>query len=405
MSVEMGCDEFSASNGWLDSWKQRYSVKFACLSGESAAVNQNTVDDWSKRLVEMTKDYELKDIFNADETGLCFHALPKQSMVVKGDPRKGIKTAKERITVLLGCSASGEKLKPLVIGRAENPRCLKGVNKASLPVTYKFNRRAWMTASIFHDWLDHLNSKMKSHGRHILLFLDNCGAHPHIQLSNVKLQFLPPNTTSRLQPCDAGVIATFKSHYRKRLLRHLLAQMDDATQASDLAKSVNLLDAIRWVDQSWFAVKPSTIVKCFASCGFAQSDTDCQLHAADEEESESLAEAYQPLLGDVEWQEFVAMDSRIETTETSADGKPTAMASDTRESESDPDSENDQDDSVMSSREALIHTKKLLVFATKHSESELVTALLQVKTIMEELRIKEASKAKQTSIKDFFKMP
>ena len=154
------------------------------------------------------RSQKIKDMFNPDETGLYFRTLPKQSMVVKGDPRKGIKTAKERMTVCLACSATGEKLKPLVISRAENPRCLKGVNKSSLPVTYKFNRRAWITASIFYDWLDHLNSKMKLQGRHILLFLDNCAAHPHVQLSNVKLQFFPKHhfqTTALWCWCDLSI--------------------------------------------------------------------------------------------------------------------------------------------------------------------------------------------------------
>ena len=47
---------------------------------------------------------------------------------MKGDNAAGVKTAKERITVLLCASATGEKLKPLVIGRSANPRCFRGLN-------------------------------------------------------------------------------------------------------------------------------------------------------------------------------------------------------------------------------------------------------------------------------------
>ena len=162
-----------------------------------------------------TEWYELKNINNADETGLYYRALPSRSMVLKDDPRKGIKTSKERLTVLLVCSATGEKLKPMVIGHSLNPRCFRGVDKALLPVTYRSNRKAWMTSELFREWLEHLN-----------MFVDNCSAHPDVQLSNMKLVFLPPNTTSRLQPCDAGIIATLKGLYRKWLLRHILAEMD-----------------------------------------------------------------------------------------------------------------------------------------------------------------------------------
>ena len=49
------------------------------------------------------------------------------------------------------------------------------------------------------------------------MFIDNCPAHPHVSYSNVKLVFRPPNTTSKLQPCDAGIIKAAKANYRKKL--------------------------------------------------------------------------------------------------------------------------------------------------------------------------------------------
>jgi hypothetical protein len=52
------------------------------------------------------------------------------------------KKAKERLTVLLCSSGSGEKVKPLVIGRSQNPCCFKGYHKSNLRVTYEANRKA-----------------------------------------------------------------------------------------------------------------------------------------------------------------------------------------------------------------------------------------------------------------------
>ncbi len=34
-------------------------------------------------------------------------------------------------------------------------------------------------------------------------------------LQNVDVHFLPPNTTSKIQPMDAGIIMTFKKNYRR----------------------------------------------------------------------------------------------------------------------------------------------------------------------------------------------
>lgn len=190
--VEMGHTDFAASNGWLISWQRRHNVKFGTLCGESAEVSEETCQDWMKRIPQLTAGYGLKDIYNADETGLYYRALPNRSMVVAGDPRRGTKTSKERLTVLLACSASGDKLKPLVIGKAENPRCFRGLDKSLLPVTYRSNKKAWMTSTLFQEWLDRLNAKMKIQKRSILLFVDNCAAHPDVEMSNVKVVFLPP---------------------------------------------------------------------------------------------------------------------------------------------------------------------------------------------------------------------
>ncbi|XP_013775709.1 tigger transposable element-derived protein 6-like [Limulus polyphemus] len=131
LSVELGLDDFSASNGWLDRFQKRHNISCSVLSGEGASVNEETVNDWCSRLESMCEGYSLKDMFNADETGLFYRALPTRSQVIRGDKCHGGKYSKERKTVLLGCSATGEKLAPLVIGRAANPRCFRGYSTSS----------------------------------------------------------------------------------------------------------------------------------------------------------------------------------------------------------------------------------------------------------------------------------
>ena len=68
-----------------------------------------------------------------------------------------------------------------------------------------------MRTEITTNVLTKLNSKTKHENRHIVLFLDDASCHPSSlkgMFSNVQIEFLPKNTTSRTQPPDAGIIKT-----------------------------------------------------------------------------------------------------------------------------------------------------------------------------------------------------
>ena len=139
-------NDFKASNGWLfryfymfyPRFCKRHSISCKTLSGESAEMNQEVVNNWIEGLKVTLERYPLEDVFNCDETGLFWKGLPNRTLVVQEDKSKGGKLAKERVTVLLCCSASGEKLKPLVIGRSQMPRCFNG--KLPANVIWKANK-------------------------------------------------------------------------------------------------------------------------------------------------------------------------------------------------------------------------------------------------------------------------
>ena len=169
------------------------------------------------RIPKIIEGFEPKNIFNADETGLFYKALPTQSLSLKRVKCAGGKLAKERLTCLLACSITGEKLLPLVIGKAKYPRAFRdaGLKPTGLLVLWRSNTKAWMTAALFSEWLELINRIMKASKRHILLFLDNATAHPNITLSNIKLVFFPPNLTAGAQPLDQGIIQAVKLGYRR----------------------------------------------------------------------------------------------------------------------------------------------------------------------------------------------
>jgi hypothetical protein len=64
-----------------------------------------------------------------------------------------------------------------------------------------------------------------------------------MELSNVKLVFLPPNTITGTQPLDFGIIRNFKVKYRKVLLEFLLSH-ENMTALVDAIKKVNVGDVV-----------------------------------------------------------------------------------------------------------------------------------------------------------------
>ena len=89
------------------------------------------------------------------------------------------------------------------------------------------NTKAWMTAQFFQNFLVRFNHHVE---RNVLIFVDNASSRSTIGVNhaNVEVINLPPNTTSKLQPLDAGVIAAFKRRIRKCQLAYTSFQTTDA---------------------------------------------------------------------------------------------------------------------------------------------------------------------------------
>ena len=208
------CNEskFKGSDGWVDNFKKRHNLKQYTMQGEAASAPLQDLDIMRENLHQVLKNYAPDDIFNCDETGLFWKMRPNRT--ISNGPVAGTKQSKDRITVLFTCNATGsEKMCPLLIHKYENPRALKNINKNTLPVNYYWNSKSWMQVSIWNQYLKDLDSKMRQQNRNILLLVDNAPTHSLYEttnLTNITIHFLPPNTTAHLQPCDAGIIHSFK---------------------------------------------------------------------------------------------------------------------------------------------------------------------------------------------------
>jgi len=251
------------SQGWLEKFKLRHGIKSFRRFGESGSVDTHDMEKKLEVIREKIDQFPLKDVFNMDETGLFYKLQADHSLATK--QLEGRKQDKERLTVVICCNADGSEKVPLwIIGKYAKPRCFKNVNMSGLNCEYRSNKRAWMTSVIFEEYMRWFDNKM--HGRRVLFVVDNGPAHPKIieGLQNVELFFLPPNMTSKIQPCDAGIIRAFKMHYRRRFYREILegyelGQSDPGT--------INVLDAISFAVSAWtINVRRETILNCFRHC-------------------------------------------------------------------------------------------------------------------------------------------
>ncbi|GBO30024.1 Tigger transposable element-derived protein 2 [Araneus ventricosus] len=177
----------------------------------------------------------LEQIYNCDETGMYWKALPEKTLVA---------------------------LKLGVVGKSKNPRCLQNVNRSALPAHYLNQKNAWMYSHLFSKWFFDIfvpsvkSWQEKANLNGALLLFDSLPAYPgtdfrktggtKINTGKIRCLFLPPNTTSLLQPMDQGVLESLKRRYRRKLIRKLLFEGESAFTVSilEFRKSVNIKDCV-----------------------------------------------------------------------------------------------------------------------------------------------------------------
>ena len=280
--INPGDEKFKASTGWLKNFQSRHGIRQLAIQGETMRANKDAVGDFKSMLSQLIKDegLVLGQVYNCDETDLYWKALPSRTLASRKEEKEpGYKDRKERVTILACANATGDhKLRLTMIGKAKNPRALKGLPINAFPLNYTHQKSAWMTSGIFQDWFFHEfipatveYLKAKKLPAKALLLMDNAPSHPSTELlqskdGNIKCLFLPPNTTSLMQPMDQGVLESMKRRYRKELLRKLLladstASPEDDPELTvvDLWKKLNIKDVMFMITKAWNDIPQSTI--------------------------------------------------------------------------------------------------------------------------------------------------
>lgn len=195
-----------------------------------------------------------------DETSFYWKRMPSQTYIsVPEKSAPAFKAPQDRVTLLVGGNANGDKLKPLLIYSSENPQALKNMAKSSLPVLWKSQREAWIRRQIFRDWfVEYLVPELKKYCKErnlvfkIVLLLDSASAQNfEVLCPNIKIHFLPPRTTAVVQPKVQGMIAALKRYYLRRPFRKLAGGNDknDDFSVHEFWRVFNILDWVQIIGE------------------------------------------------------------------------------------------------------------------------------------------------------------
>ncbi|NXQ37556.1 TIGD4 protein, partial [Alaudala cheleensis] len=277
---KLGHGDFKCSNGWLDRFKARYDLDFRAQPVEAAATPTAGIPTlWYQNVfLSYLKDYQPKNVFFMQETGLFYQMLPHNTFAFKGETCSVSKQSKESITVVVGANMDGsEKLPLLIIGKSKSPHSFKDVK--SLPVDYEANDSACMTSALFEQWMKKLDNRFQAQQRQVVILVDSLPAHTEVKnLKSVKLVFFPPDSSSCIDMKER-IIRSLKLKYRRCLMKRFVDSVE-----SNQEFMLTLLDAIEMLYLCWREIRPKTIAKCYNGTTFKleteTNDNDNEIESA-----------------------------------------------------------------------------------------------------------------------------
>ena len=194
------------NRNWFFRFKKRNALKRKKQVGDAPTVNLN---EHAERIIELRgiiAQYLPEHVFNFDETSLYYNGWNTHYYTID-DMDVAKKKCKNKVTLAMCANSLGEVIEPIIIGK----NSARNVSNE----LYHQTKNGWMTKNIFQEFVDQWNEKLVQDGIEILLLVDNFSGHKVDEPSNIRIEFLPANTTSKVQPLDLGVIANFKHYFRQ----------------------------------------------------------------------------------------------------------------------------------------------------------------------------------------------
>lgn len=342
----------ASNNGWLEYWKNHsasygrrsygdmdpdfspWNRHFGSGSGGKKGArgrpraSANKESRISNQLLDILKNYDLCDVYCADELALHYNAMPNLDSAEeeeeegdsdnKKDPVR--KTNHKQITVFLTCNVTGSDKRDFLV--IEDSKRSEATTAAAIPGCHRARApHAWMTSDVFTEYLQALDYDMRRQQRYILLLVDN--APPHLpeagkSLEHIRILYVRSYST----PFFHGIFYSVRAHYRKQILLKLFAHKPKLPAANGESKgsksrrrgssqgstsgavSVDFEDAVGMLKEAWRSVSPLDVVQCFSKAGLCAP----HIHGLPEGDGDALPELPDGLITDEQYEEFVNVD-------------------------------------------------------------------------------------------------
>lgn len=94
-----------------------------------------------------------------------------------------------------------------------------------------------------------------------MFLVDNAPGHPPCDHEHIKIAFLPPNTTSIIQPMDQGLIQSFKKYYLRTIFRNAIkvTEGQNSISLTQFLKEHNIYEAVKNIGVAWNEIVKSTM--------------------------------------------------------------------------------------------------------------------------------------------------
>lgn len=274
---------FKASKHWV----QRFMKRSGLSLRRRTSICQRLPVDFEEKLTSFQRyviglrrrhGYCLGQIGNADQTPIYFDMPLTRTVEAVGAKQVKVRTTgneKQRVTVMLACTADGRRLPPYII-----------FSRKTLPKTEVFprgaiircNDKGWMTAELFDEWirLVWLRRPGALLSPRSMLVVDSFRGHTcdtsKALLANNKCDMvvIPGGMTSQLQPLDVCINKPFKDRVRC-LYNEWMQEGDHALTPTGRLKRASLSQLVGWILDAWHGIPDTMVVRSFQKCGISNA--------------------------------------------------------------------------------------------------------------------------------------